>query len=153
MRCLVQAAESGATLAGPAPGRGANAYGLLVDNSPLPFQSFHGSPDLSSCLEADVEEAREFRAGHPAQITHVLIPGTKKGSQNYGPEPEAMCCHGRLIVEPDVHPRGPISTSRPGACAKAYFLSHQKANLVRLMSHCEKRLLERPSRRENLLTF
>jgi len=40
--------------------------------SPLRLQSLHGRPNLSGCLEAD-EQARELRAGYPAQITKTLI--------------------------------------------------------------------------------
>ena len=65
-----------------------------------------------------------------------------------------MSGKGSRVIEADVHPRGPISTSRSGAAfAEAYFLSRQEANLVGLLSPSQKRLFQRLSRAKNLLTF
>jgi hypothetical protein len=118
----------------------------------LPLQPFHDSPDLFGCVPTDVEKADELLDRHPAQITQTLISCIEKGSQNYGPEPEMMSRHGRLVVEPDVHPRGPINASRTGAFAEAHFLSRQKADLICLLDSGKERLFQRPPGAEDLLT-
>ena len=64
-----------------------------------------------------------------------------------------MSGKGSRVIEADVHPRGPISTSRPGVFAEADFLPRQEANLVGLLSPSQKRLFQRPSRAKNLLAF
>src|ERR1039457_4319648 len=116
-------------------------------NSPsrVALQSLHRSSNLFRCLSTDVEKTDELLDGCPTQVTQALIPCIEKGSQNYGPKPEAMCGQGCRVVEPNVHPRGPISASRTGALAEMYFLPRQKANPVGLLSHSQKRLLQRTS--------
>ena len=51
---------------------------------------------------------------------------------------------GCRVVEPDVHPRGPISASGAGAFAEAHFLPRQEADRVRLLDRGKKRLFQRP---------
>ena len=113
---------------------------LQNGGSPLSLQSLHDIMDLLVSLQADVEEAHELRARYPAEITQALIPSADEGSQNYGPEADAMCSQGCRVVEPDVHPRVPINPSGSSTFAEAHFLSGQKTNLVRLLSHIQKRL-------------
>jgi hypothetical protein len=89
----------------------------FLGDARVALQSLNNGPNLSGCLQTDVEEACELRARHPAEITQALIPCTEKGFQNDGPEPEAMLRQGRHVIEPDVHPARPIRTSRSGAFA------------------------------------
>jgi hypothetical protein len=62
-----------------------NPADSAVQSSAFPLQSLHGSPDLSSCLPADVKQTDELLARHPAQITQTLISSVEKRSKNYGP--------------------------------------------------------------------
>jgi hypothetical protein len=54
-----------------------------------------------------------------------------------------MCSHGRAVINPDIHPRGPIGTSRSGTLAEAHFLASQKTYPVRILRNGEERLLQR----------
>ena len=120
-------------------------------HSPLPLQSVHDIADLFGRLPADVEEADEFQEWYPAEITKALIPCTEKGLQNDGPELETLGGHGHLVIEPDVHPGGPISASGSGTLAKACFLASQDAQPVSLLSDGQERLPQRSPRADNLL--
>lgn len=128
--------------------------GSCGGNSPsrVALQSLHRGPNLFRCLPTDVIKADELLHGHPTQVTQALIPCIEKGSHNYRPEPEAMCGQGCRVVEPDVRPRGPISASGARAFAEAHLLTRQEADRVRLLDRAKKRLFQRPSRAENLLT-
>src|ERR1039457_5289743 len=59
----------------------------FLGDARVALQSLNNGPNLSGCLQTDVEEACELRATHPAEITQALIPCTEKGFQNDGPEP------------------------------------------------------------------
>jgi hypothetical protein len=110
-------------------------YFIHIAHSRFVLQSLHDSPDLFGCLLGYVKEANELLYRHPAQITKTMIPSTQKGSQDYGSETEVMRGQRRRVVEPDVHPCWPTSTSRTRAFVAANYLSRHKANLVGLLDH------------------
>ena len=46
----------------------------FLGDARVALQSLNNGPNLSGCLQTDVEEACELRARHPAEITQALIP-------------------------------------------------------------------------------
>jgi len=80
----------------------------------LSFQSLHRGPDLLGRLPADVEDADEFQKRYPTQVPQALIPGAEEGANNNWPELETLSGHGHLVIQADVHPGAPASTSGSG---------------------------------------
>jgi hypothetical protein len=108
------------------------------------------SSDLASPFEADVGQPHEFAARHPAQIPKSAAASAEQGPQHIRLEADVVPGQVVGIIEPDIHPGGPIRVAGPHEFT-VFFPAGEKSYLLRLNYSRQDRIFQRGFRAKDLV--